>query len=390
MKKPPLESSLSSSTRLTSDHIYFDRSSKAANKAMQLEGHTETSDERDAALLWLRKNYKRKINHLAPHQLINHFQNESAIINKGYLTETLTRHEQRRTDVSLPMSQFYRQSYRLYDPVERETFFGQLPETDTPDNLWIYKPGNNSRGRGIKILWEFDDLRKEYAALGNRPVTNKREQGIIQRYISNPLLLEGRKSELRIYWLVASIDPLMVLVYPDATVRLNSLPYKLDDFDNQLVHVTNVYQQKNHPDYDPDVVLKWKFEDFGRYLSQELGCVDADFIHAQLLPQIRRILHTVSLAAREELKLNYPKQGDCFAVFGADLMLDDNLNPWLLEVQKSPGLSFSDAVKRDVIPPMLGEAARIMLEIRNRRLNGQSLGNLQSVDKYQWVANEAV
>jgi len=390
MKKPPLESSLSSSTRLTSDHIYFDRSSKAANKAMQLEGHTETPDDRDAALLWLRKNYKRKINHLAPHQLINHFQNESAIINKGYLTETLTRHEQRRTDVSLPMSQFYRQSYRLYDPVERETFFSQLPETDTPDNLWIYKPGNNSRGRGIKILWEFDDLRKEYAALGNRPVTNKREQGIIQRYISNPLLLEGRKSELRIYWLVASIDPLMVLVYPDATVRLNSLPYKLDDFDNQLVHVTNVYQQKNHPDYDPDVVLKWKFEDFGRYLSQELGCVDADFIHAQLLPQIRRILHTVSLAAREKLKLNYPKQGDCFAVFGADLMLDDNLNPWLLEVQKSPGLSFSDAVKRDVIPPMLGEAARIMFEIRNRRLNGQSLGNLQSVDKYQWVANEAV
>ena len=132
---------------MASEDIYLDSSSKAARKAMLLQGHAVTSDHREAAVLWLRKNYKRKINHLAPHQLINHFQNESAIINKGYLTETLTQHEQRRTDVSLPMSQFYRQSYRLYDPVERETFFSQLPETDTPDNLWIYKLNNE-----IKLL----------------------------------------------------------------------------------------------------------------------------------------------------------------------------------------------------------------------------------------------
>ena len=374
---------------MTLEQIFFDNSSKAARKAMLLQGHEETSDHRAAALLWLRKNYKRKINHLAEHQLINHFLTESAIINKGYLTDTLAQYDQQRAEGTLPMSQFYRESYRLYDPTERAQFFAQLPKVDTPDNLWIYKPGNNSRGRGIKIMWEFDKLREKYAAFGGRPITSKREQGIIQRYIHNPLLLEGRKSELRVYWLVASVDPLMVLIYPETTVRLNSLPYKLDDFDNQLVHVTNVYQQKNHPGYDPSVVLKWKFEEFGRYLSQELGIVDADYLQAQLIPQIRRILLTISLAARDKLKLHYPTQGDCFAVFGADLMLDENLNPWLLEVQKSPGLSFSDDVKRDVIPPMLGEAARIMLEIRNRRLNNQPLSGLQSVKKYQWVTNEA-
>ena len=103
---------------MASDDIYFDRSSRAARKAMHLEGHKETSQHRDAAILWLRKNYKRKIGDLAPYQLINHFQNESAIINKGYLTETLAQHDQRRTKSSLVMSQFYRESYRLYDPAE--------------------------------------------------------------------------------------------------------------------------------------------------------------------------------------------------------------------------------------------------------------------------------
>ena len=42
---------------------------------------------------------------------------------------------------------------------------------------------------------------------------------------------------------------MLVLLYPEPTVRLKSLPYKLDDFDNQLVHVTNVYHRRITPDF---------------------------------------------------------------------------------------------------------------------------------------------
>jgi len=381
-------SDLGSPTPSKSDRIYFDRRSLWAQKAMLLDGHKETLQPDEAAILWLLAGYGPKLKQLSPYQLINHFPNELAVTNKCCLTENLARYDRSRDDNSLPMSAFYPESYRLSDPTERKTFLAQLPENETPDNLWVYKPGNRSSGKGIEIIWNFDALRKKCAAWGDRPIVNKNEQAIMQRHINNPLLLDGRKSEIRVYWLVASLDPLMVLVYPEATVRLNTLPYKLDDFRNPLIHVTNVYQQNNHPQYDPNIELKWTFEDLGNYLSNNFEIAGSDFLQAQLMPRVRRILRTVSLASCEKLQLNYPHQGDCFAVFGADLIIDENLNPWLSEVQEAPGLNFDDAVKRDVIPPMLGEAARIVLDVRNRRFSNRAFRDLQSVRNYQWVVND--
>jgi len=370
------------------DRIYCDAVSSSALEAFGLEGHCISASLEDAEMLWMRKRYRPQTGKLQPFQLINHFPGETSIISKGLLTGTLKEFDAQAGSEYLPMAEFYPESYRLYIPSERAEFFNQLPAVDERENLWIYKPGNDSRGRGIRIMWEFDAFRREYKKWGKAPIKDKDQQGIIQRYIKNPLLLEGRKSEIRVYWLVVNLDPLQVLVYPEATVRLNSLPYKLDDFDNQLVHVTNVYQQKKHPDYDPEVVLKWPFRRLGRYLHEDLGIAGPDYLEKQLLPRIREILATVSYAARDKLADHYPEQGDCFAVFGADIIIDDQLKPWLSEVQKGPGLSFGDGVKRKVIPPMLGEAARIAFEVRNKRKAGKPLEKFKAVKRYDWVVNE--
>ena len=370
------------------ERIFCDRASSSARKAFELEDLRTTPYAEESEMLWMRKGYRPVIEKLQPFQLINHYRAEAAIINKGQLTETLKEYENRAGGDQLRVADFYPESYRLYDPAERSAFFSQLPAMNQKDNLWIYKPGNNSRGRGIRIMWRFGALRREYKKWGKEPIKDKDQQGIIQRYIKNPLLLEGRKSEIRVYWLVVNLDPLMVLVYPESTVRLNSLPYKLDDFDNQLVHVTNVYQQKNHPDYDPDLVLKWPFRRLGEYVHADLGLTGPDYLDSQLRPRIREILATVSNASREQLGSRYPEQGDCFALFGADLIIDDQLRPWLSEVQKGPGLNFSDSVKRKVIPPMLSEAARIAFEVRARRKKRKDLRDIKAVDRYDWVVNE--
>lgn len=145
-----------------------------------------------------------------------------------------------------------------------------------------------------------------------------------------------------------------------------------------------MFQQKNHPGFDPDLVLKWSFEALGQYITEELEVAPADFLKSQLMPRIRRILATVSLAARASLQRGYPAQGDCFAVFEADLIIDKNLTSWLSEIQKGPGLSLDDPVKLNLIPPMLGEAARIGFELRKRHKRGAPLTDLKSVNNYQW------
>lgn len=369
--------------------IFCDASSSCAREALALGKHEFTEFDYLAEMLWLRKGYGDYYGRLQPNQLINHFPNESVIINKVGLTDTLHRFENTQASEAPVIRSFYQESYCLHHPEERRAFFARQPRVDDRENLWIYKPGGNSRGRGIEIMWRFGKLERKLRSYGNRPITKRSEQGIMQRYIKNPLLLEGRKSEIRVYWIVASLDPFLVLMYPETTVRLNSLPFQLDHFDNQLIHVTNVYQQKNHPDFDPNVVLKWRFSELDRYVAEDLGLAAPGWTQSELLPKLKRILSTVSQAARPAFYQDYPHQGDCFAVYGADIILDDQLNPWLTEIQKGPGLSFrGDPVKQHVIPPMLDEAANIAFEVRRRRIQNKSLKRLKSVDRYHWILNE--
>ncbi|MFK5922231.1 MAG: hypothetical protein QM496_08630 [Verrucomicrobiota bacterium] len=369
--------------------IYCDRKAECAAKAFKLQELPLNHDANKAEMLWIRKGYRALMPLLAPNQLINHFPNEGAVINKGYLTQTLKAYQELGEDKEVSIDDLYPESYCLYEPEDRKRFFDQLPKVDSRDNIWIYKPGNNSRGRGIEIMWRTGKLRKKYGNLKDQFISSKDEQGIIQRYIKNPMLLNERKSEIRVYWLLASLNPLRVLLFDEGTVRLNSLPYQLDQFDNQLIHVTNVYQQYKHPDFDPSVVLKWSFAELDRYLLAQKKVTDEHFTKNILMPKLKKYLAFVAKAGRKGFNKKYPEQGECFGVYGADVILDDQLNPNISEIQKGPGLSFSDPIKKNIIPPMLGEAARIMFEIREARINNKPLPDLKNRDRYQWVINEA-
>ena len=113
-----------------SERIFCDSCSTSACKAFSLEGHQITHAPEDAELLWMRRDYRPMIGQLQPHQLINHFSAETAIINKGRLTGTLTAFEAQSDSGQLPVADFYPETYRLYVPSERAAFFAQLPAKD--------------------------------------------------------------------------------------------------------------------------------------------------------------------------------------------------------------------------------------------------------------------
>jgi hypothetical protein len=274
------------------------------------------------------------------------------MINKGKLTGHLN--AQRNID-------FYPESYRLFDPGECRAFFDRIGRSENREQIWILKPASLSRGIGIKILREFDALRRQYLERDlSAPVVDPQLEYIAQRYIANPLLLEGRKSELRVYWMIASVDPLRVLMFDEGTVRLTTEAYSLDDLDNPLIHVTNLYQQKQHAEANREATLKWNFADLETYLSEDLAIADAGFLENDFKPRIKSCLKTVAAAVAADL-CESRTEASCFGVYGADVILDASLKPWLTEIQKNPGLSHQDPVKRKVIPEMLREAIEIAL-----------------------------
>ncbi|KAJ8946804.1 hypothetical protein NQ314_008788 [Rhamnusium bicolor] len=82
----------------------------------------------------------------------------------------------------------------------------------------------SARGVGIKVINRWSQLPKKTAI-------------VVQRYISNPYLINGSKFDLRLYVLVTSFHPLRIYLYPMdwrglPVVRYNLEPYFISSICN--------------------------------------------------------------------------------------------------------------------------------------------------------------
>ncbi|CAM9990126.1 unnamed protein product [Sphacelaria rigidula] len=112
-----------------------------------------------------------------------------------------------------------------------ETAFDDLgsSERETRGNskdVWIMKPVGMSRGRGIRLVDDIKNIRYS-------------DKVVVQRYIGNPLLLDGYKFDLRLYVLVTSFNCLEAFIYKEGFARLSTHLYEKGDIGNRFIHLTN-------------------------------------------------------------------------------------------------------------------------------------------------------
>ncbi len=73
---------------------------------------------------------------------------------------------------------------------------------------------------------------------------------VVSRYITNPLLINGHKFDLRIYVLITSYEPLKIYIYKEGLARFASETYtsKIDK-DNKFMHLTNYSVNKKNDNF---------------------------------------------------------------------------------------------------------------------------------------------
>lgn len=171
------------------------------------------------------------------------------------------------------------------------------------------------------------------------------QPSVIQRYVEDPLCLDGYKFDLRLYVLVTSFKPLEAFIHTDGFARVSTDKYSLDrsDVDNKYIHLTNSSIQKtNEKKLSKDNPLSdQSAESGGSKISlkgpQGLWArLDKKGIDSQSVWRSICILVLKSLVIVDDKMTHQPCN---FEVFGYDVLIDSKLRCWLIEVNASPSMA---------------------------------------------------
>lgn len=309
--------------------------------------------------------------------IVNHFPNHYEISRKDLMVKNLKRYEKEmaRTDAALAATlDFYPVTFLL--PNDYSLFAEEFRKH--PNSAWILKPTGKAQGKGIFIITKMSQLRRwASGATGKEPY-------VVQRYVQNPLLIGGRKFDLRLYVLVTSFRPLKVYFFRSGFCRFCNDAYTAD-LDDLAVHLTNVAIQKHGDEYNAVHGNKWDTDNLRLYIEATRGAEDAD----RLFREIEFvILH--SLRAVQGVIIN---DKHCFECFGYDILIDEDLKAWLIEVNSSPSLGATTHADRVMKTQMIGDLIDVVVPPRfpdTRATRGSTAWNDKPVvGNFRLVIDEA-
>jgi tubulin polyglutamylase TTLL9 len=153
---------------------------------------------------------------------------------------------------------------------------------------------------------------------------------VIQRYIQNPFLVGGRKFDIRLYALTLCFQPLIIYVYRGGFCRFSSQPFSLKSFQNREVHLTNIAVQTHSAAYNARSGAKWDTDALRTYLTNRFGAT----ISNQMFTAIQGIILNSLLSVASSV-IN---DKHCYELYGYDVLIADDLRPWLIEINASPSL----------------------------------------------------
>eukprot|EP00742_Colponemidia_sp_Colp-10_P003406 GILJ01003627.1.p1 GENE.GILJ01003627.1~~GILJ01003627.1.p1 ORF type:complete len:790 (+),score=95.75 GILJ01003627.1:266-2371(+) len=236
-------------------------------------------------------------------------------------------------------------------PTDYDRF--QADREEDPKAFWILKPCASSCGRGIRVLTNKSKVKKK--------------NSLIQRYLANPMTINGYKFDLRIYVLVSSFDPLRIYLYEDGLTRFATEKYSTSakTVKTRYMHLTNYsvnkkaekFVKNSNPNEDM-TGSKWSLKAFKKYLTEQN--LDVEEIFERIKDVIIKTIISVEAQVVNNLNRATRHRGVCFELYGFDILIDKHLKPWLLEVNVSPSLSSSSPLDRKIKHTLLSDVFNLV------------------------------
>ena len=241
------------------------------------------------------------------------------IVSKNKIWESLVNCYGRK-DASILMPE----SYVLDDPNEMEIFRKNF--NPSQNEIYILKK-NVQRKEGLKLTKDYFEILDGY----------KDDYKVAQKYIRNLYLINGRKINLRVY--------LLIIIKNNKTYfylcKIGKCIYTNKKYnDNDLDFESNITS------YNLDMSV---YKDSPRHFSELIEYINENNKNNKdgnkLFNNIELLMKKVSLCLSKNLYQSKNIDGSItFQLFGTDVIFDEDLHPYLLEMNKGPDMSPRDNI----------------------------------------------
>ena len=234
-------------------------------------------------------------------------------------------------------------------------------------NIWIVKPSELSRGRGISCIDQLNDI------LSNIKLHNRT---VIQKYIENPLVIKGRKFDMRQWVLVTNFNPLTAYLFDTPYIRFGAEDFHLDDFKNIFSQLTGNSIAKHSEKFENSEIEgdMWEIEQFREYLQKREG--------KDVWPEIQQKIKKIVIYALHCAKHKIMKRKNAFEILGFDIMIDDLLNVYLIEINLSPDWTYSTKVTEKLIKIASEDIIKIVIDKDENNNSFKLIYNSAKIPKF--------
>ena len=161
----------------------------------------------------------------------------------------------------------------------------------------------------------------------------------MQPFVADPFLIEGKKFDLRTYVLITSVSPLRVYFYDEGLVRFAAKKYNRDSTKEEE-YLTNTSTGKK---YTALALLTWTFEKLREWFDNNGHSA------AKVFKSIHTAVVALLMASEPAFKTHFREKigalncHNCYQLLGVDVMLDEDLNPLVIEVNGVPSMQLGQS-----------------------------------------------
>ena len=287
---------------------------------------------------------------------LEELKNQNIYINKNFLSnqnywilKPTDLYQGKCIEISNSYEELSKKCKKLFTGVDKRVKPELIDDDKKDNNDYFY---NNDKSETFYEQYEYEFGNKKRKKISNIYISNEL---IIQKYLDHPLLYRKRKFDIRCFVLVDW--NLNIFFCREGHLKASSFIYDINNI-NKFIHITNhSFQKKSNKFEQFETGNEISYKEFKKFLEEEkvpLSTFD------KIINKMKFIVKLSFQAVAE--KIIRTQQVLSFELFGYDFIIDNEYNPWLLEINNNPGLSISSPVIAKIIPRMMDDAFRLTID----------------------------